>query len=67
MSNRYLPGDQYTFFVYLARFFLEWVIYQSYKESQDHFYVQSPAPVNRAVYEIMFKNLLEPYTPLITI
>jgi hypothetical protein len=53
---------------YLAEFFLEWEMFQIQfvEKSKYIFYVQLRFPENRAVYEIMTKNMAEPETPQMT-
>jgi len=60
------------FWNYLAEFFVEWenVSDKSCKENQNTHFVLNNflfSPENRAVYEIMWKNVLEPDSPQMTI
>ena len=51
----------YIFWSYLVQFCLEWEMFQTklYKNSKHAFYVKWSVLENRAVYEIMWKNIVE--------
>jgi hypothetical protein len=46
---------------YLAKFFLEWEMFEKklYRKSKHTFCIQQLFPKNRAVYEIMWENIVE--------
>ena len=54
---------------YLAAFFLEWEMFRSCRENENtHFMINTFFPPEiRAVYEIMWKNNVEPDWPQMTI
>ena len=58
-----LHEDQFTFWLYLSQFFLEWEMFQTKicRENQHTRYVfNNFSPQNRAVYKVMWKNIVEP-------
>jgi hypothetical protein len=59
-----LHEDQYTFLTYSAEFFLELGMFQTnFRENRNSVLCPSPPFGRRAVYEIMWKNIVEPCTP----
>ena len=56
-NTRYWP--------YLAEFFLEWEMFQtkSVEKIKTHFVSNTCIANNRAVYEIMWKNIVDPDRP----
>jgi hypothetical protein len=52
---------------YLAEFFVEWEVFQSCREQNtDFMFSNFPPHENRTVYEIMWKNMVEPDRPQMT-
>ena len=55
------------FWAYLAQFFIEWEMFQKkkklYRKSITQFYVQNVFPECRNVYEITWKNIVDPDGP----
>jgi hypothetical protein len=60
--------DQYTFLLHLAHF-LEWETFQTkfVEKITTHFLHSINFPENRAIYEIMWKNIVEPDRPQMAI
>ena len=61
-----LHEDRYTFWSYRAHFFLECVT-QNLQRKSKHFMFNNSPPENRAVYEITWKNTVQPDRPQMTI
>jgi hypothetical protein len=57
------------FWQYLAQYFLEWEMFRSKSrtENQHTFYVQHIFSENLAFYEIVWKNMVQPDRPQMTI
>jgi len=64
-----LHEDQHTVLSYLAQFFLEWDMFQTniVEKIKTHILCWKIFSVSRAVYEIMWKNVVEPNSPRMTI
>jgi hypothetical protein len=56
-----LYKDQYTFLSYLAYFFLEWEMLQTYvvEKIKTHIFCSLAFFENRTIYEKMWKNIVE--------
>jgi hypothetical protein len=54
---------------YLAEFFLEWEMFQTkvVEKIKTHFLFSNFFPENLAVYEITWKNIVEPDRPQMTV
>jgi hypothetical protein len=54
--------------LYLTHFFLEWEMFQTFRENQNkHFVFNNFFPENRTLYEILWKNTVKPDRPQMTI
>jgi hypothetical protein len=54
--------------LYVFQFFLAWEMFQTkVLQKNAHFIFSNPLSENRAVYEIMWKNMVEPGRPQMTI
>ena len=53
----------------LSEFFLEWEMFQTkvVEKIKTHIFCSETFPENRAVYEIMWKNFVEPRRPQMTV
>jgi len=69
-KNSTLHDDQYTYFIISHSFLLRIINVsdKSYKENRNtHFMINNFFPKNRAVYEIMWKSIVESDRPHMTI
>jgi hypothetical protein len=67
-----LHKDQHTCLIIFAHFFLEWEMFQTkvVAKIETHFFLNNPPPPpppNHALYETMWKNIVEPGRPQMTV
>jgi hypothetical protein len=62
-----LHADQYTILIISCSFFLDWKMFQIFRKSRRTFYVQICFVANHAVYKMIWKNIVDPGRPHMTI